>query len=92
MIPYLKKTKKISVSFAAIQKNSFCLVGANSGFCISSCLGSFTYYVTQRRWVGGLQNVTIPMQLEKFYYAKALLEVVKYVVKLLEKQRYVICE
>ena len=37
--------------------------------------GSFTNYVTQRRWVGGLQNVTIPMQLEKFYYAKALLEV-----------------
>ena len=36
--------------------------------------GSFTYYITQRRWVGGLQNVTIPMQLEKFYYAKALLE------------------
>ena len=38
-------------------------------------LGSFTNYVTQRRWVGGLQNVTIPMKLEKFYYAKALLEV-----------------
>ena len=37
--------------------------------------GSFTYYVTQHRWVGGLQNVTIPMQLEKFYYVKALLEV-----------------
>ena len=23
--------------------------------------GSLTYYVTQRRWVGGLQNVTVPM-------------------------------
>ena len=23
--------------------------------------GLFTYYVTQHRWVGGLQNVTIPM-------------------------------
>ena len=33
------------------------------------------YYVTQRMWVGGLQNVTIPMQLEKFYYAKVLLEI-----------------
>ena len=38
-------------------------------------LGSFTYYVTQCRWVGGLQNVTLPLKLEKFYYAKALLEV-----------------
>ena len=37
--------------------------------------GSFTYYVMQHRWVGGLQNVTTPMQVEKFYYAKALLEV-----------------
>ena len=38
-------------------------------------MGWFTYYVTQLRWVGGLQDVTIPMQLEKFYYAEALLEV-----------------
>ena len=37
-------------------------------------MGSFTYYVTQRRWVDGLQNVTFPMQIEIFYYAKALLE------------------
>ena len=37
--------------------------------------GSFTYYVTQHRWVGGLQNVNIPMQLEKLYYVKALLGV-----------------
>ena len=37
--------------------------------------GSFKYYVTQRRWVGGLQNVTLPIKLEKFYYAEALLEV-----------------
>ena len=37
--------------------------------------GSFTYYITQRRWVGGLQNVTLPIKLEKFYYAKVLLEV-----------------
>ena len=45
--------------------------------CLKSFVqkGSFTYYVTQRRWVGGLQNVTLPMKLEKFYYAKALLEV-----------------
>ena len=35
----------------------------------------FTYYITQRRWVGGLQTVTISKQSEKFYYAKALLEV-----------------
>ena len=46
------------------------------GFAIHTlCRGSFTYYVTQCRWVGGLQNVTIPMQIEKFYYAKVLLEV-----------------
>ena len=38
-------------------------------------MGSFTKYVMQRKWVGGLQNVTLPMKLEKFYYAKALLEV-----------------
>ena len=37
--------------------------------------GPFKYYITQRRWVGGLQNVTIPMQLEKFSYGKVLLEV-----------------
>ena len=35
----------------------------------------FTNYETQRRWVGGLKNVTLPMILEKFYYAKVLLEV-----------------
>ena len=38
-------------------------------------MGSFTYYVTQSRWVGGLQNVTLPMIVKKFYYAKVLLEV-----------------
>ena len=37
--------------------------------------GSFTYYVTQYRWVGGLQNVILAIKLKKFYYAKALLEV-----------------
>ena len=46
-----------------------------SNFIALSDRGSFTYYVTQRRWVGGMQNITIPMQLEKFYYAKVLLEV-----------------
>ena len=38
-------------------------------------LGSFRYYIAQCRWVCGLQNATLPMQLEKFYYAKVLLEV-----------------
>ena len=38
-------------------------------------MGLFTYYVTQGRWVGGLQNVTLLIELKKFYYAKALLEV-----------------
>ena len=38
-------------------------------------MGSFTNYVMQRKWVGGLRNVTLPMKLEKFYYAKLLLEV-----------------
>ena len=37
--------------------------------------GSFTFYVTQCRWVGGLENVTLPIKLEKFYYVEVLLEV-----------------
>ena len=40
-----------------------------------SIKGSFTNYVTQCRWVGLSKTVTLPMILEKFYYAKVLIEV-----------------
>ena len=38
-------------------------------------MGLFKYYVTQRMWVGGLPNVTSPIEFEKFYSTKALLVV-----------------
>lgn len=77
----------------ARQKNDF--EGSENKECsdfLTPVQGSFTYYVTHCRWVGGLQNITLSMQLEKKYYVKALLEVggcSKYVSG---KTRYVICE
>ena len=54
--------------------------------------GLFMYYVTQCRWVGGLQNVTL------FTYAIGEILLCqgvtrdRWVVKLSEKPRYIICE
>ena len=55
----------------------------------------YTPFLTQKGGVfqlGDLQNVTLPMQLEKFYYAKQGVTRGRWVVKLSEKPRYVICE